>query len=178
VFEIPALPPSAAGIRVYEALRSALGAAGGRLVIGPEVREVQREGERITAVTAHTSGHASTYRCGWVVLATGGFHSGAITLSSDWHASETVLGLPLQDMPAADEPRFAADYFGPQPMSTAGVAVDGSLRAHGAENVFVAGAALPGAVSWREGSGEGIAISSGSVVAQAVIAQAGAVTSA
>ena len=67
------------------------------------------------AVTAHTSGHASTYRCGWVVLATGGFHSGAITLSSDWRASETVLGLPLHGMPAPDEPRFAADYFGPQP---------------------------------------------------------------
>ena len=44
--------------------------------------------------------------------------------------------------------------------------------------MFVAGAALPGAVSWREGSGEGIAISSGSVVAQAVIERAGAAASA
>jgi glycerol-3-phosphate dehydrogenase subunit B len=178
VFEIPTLPPSAAGIRVFDALRAALRAAGGRLVIGSEVHEVQREGERVTAVTAHTSGHATTYRCSWVVLATGGFHSGAIMLSSDWRASETVLGLPLHGMPAPEEPRFAGDYFGPQRMSTVGVAVDGSLRAQGAENVFVAGAALPGAVSWREGSGEGVAISSGSAVAQAVIGRAGVATSA
>jgi glycerol-3-phosphate dehydrogenase subunit B len=178
VFEIPTLPPSAAGIRVYDALRAALRAAGGRLVIGAEVHEVEREGERVSAVTAHTSGHASTYRCGWVVLATGGFHSGGITLASDWRASETALALPLHGMPARDEPRFAADYFGPQPMSTVGVAVDGSLRAHGTENVFVAGAALPGAVSWREGSGEGVAISSGSAVAQAVIERSGVAASA
>ena len=41
------------------------------------------------------------------------------------------------------------------------MAVDGALRAEGAENVLVAGAALPGAVPWREGSGEGIALASG-----------------
>ena len=77
-------------------------------------------------------------------------------------------------MPAPNEPRFAADYFGPQPMSTVGVAVDSSLLAQGTENVFVAGAALPGAAPWREGSGEGIAISSGIFVAQAVLERAGA----
>ena len=40
VFEIPTLPPSAVGIRVYDALRAALRAAGARLVIGSEVHEV------------------------------------------------------------------------------------------------------------------------------------------
>jgi hypothetical protein len=38
----------------------------------------------------------------------------------------------------------------------------------------VAGAALPGAAPWREGSGEGIAISSGHFVAQAVLEREGA----
>ena len=59
-------------------------------------------------------------------------------------------------------------------MARVGVAVDGELRAEGAENVVVAGAALPGAVPWREGSGEGIALASGSHAAQVVLAGAGA----
>ena len=66
-------------------------------------------------------------------------------------------------------------------MARVGVAVDAELRAEGAENVLVAGAALPGAVPWREGSGEGIALASGyraaQVVAGAVAARtAGAAT--
>jgi anaerobic glycerol-3-phosphate dehydrogenase len=51
------------------------------------------------------------------------------------------------------------------------VAVTGDLRAEGAENVVVAGAALPGAVPWREGSGEGIALASGYRAAQVIGAQ-------
>ncbi len=168
VFEIPTLPPSAPGMRVYNALLAALRAAGGRLVLGAAVAGAERDGDRVRAVRAHTSGHDTVYAARWIVLATGGFASGAITLGSDWQARETVLGLPLRGMPAAGEPRFTADYFGPQPMSTVGVAVDSSLLAQGTENVLVAGAALPGAVPWREGSGEGIALTSGSFVAQSV----------
>jgi anaerobic glycerol-3-phosphate dehydrogenase len=58
-------------------------------------------------------------------------------------------------------------------MSTVGIAVDGSLQAEGVDNVLVAGAALPGAVPWREGSGEGIALATGSAAAQLVLARSG-----
>jgi anaerobic glycerol-3-phosphate dehydrogenase len=63
-------------------------------------------------------------------------------------------------------------------MAQAGIAVDGSLLAEGTSNVFVAGGALPGAEPWREGSGEGIAITSGHVIAQSVIDREGAATTA
>jgi glycerol-3-phosphate dehydrogenase subunit B len=173
VFEVPTLPPSVPGIRVYNALVAALRAAGGRLVLGAEAVGVERDGDRVSAVRAHTSGHETAYRARWVVLATGGFGSGAIELSSAWRAHENVMGLPLRGMPAEGEPRFTGDYFGPQPMSTVGVAVDSALLAEGTENVFVAGAALPGAVPWREGSGEGIALASGHFVAHAVLDREG-----
>jgi glycerol-3-phosphate dehydrogenase subunit B len=62
-------------------------------------------------------------------------------------------------------------YFDEQPMARVGVAVDGDLRSEGADNVVVAGAALPGAIPWREGSGEGIALASGYRAAQVVGAQ-------
>ena len=95
------------------------------------------------------------------VLATGGFASGAIELDSRWATHERVLGLPLHGVPAADEPRFVGDYLAEQPLARVGVAVDSELRARARDNVLVAGAALPGAVPWREGSGEGIALASG-----------------
>src|ERR1700761_7782625 len=53
VFEIPTLPPSVPGMRLYEILRSALRAAGGRLVMGAEVTSFDRDGDRITSGSTH-----------------------------------------------------------------------------------------------------------------------------
>ncbi len=174
VFEIPTLPPSVPGMRLFEVLRAALRRAGGRLVLGSEVIGADRAGGRIEAVRAHAAGHDVRYHASWVVLATGGFTSGAIELGSDWIARDTVLGLPLRGVPGRDEARFVGEYLAEQPIARAGIAVDGGLRAEGAENVLVAGAALPGAVPWHEGSGEGIALSSGYRVAQLVLEASGA----
>jgi glycerol-3-phosphate dehydrogenase subunit B len=129
-------------------------------------------------VRAHTSGHDHVYGARWVVLATGGFASGAIELGSDWHARDTVAGLPLRGVPGAGEPRYGGDYFASQPMGRVGIAVDSSLLAEGTSNVLVAGAALPGAEPWREGSGEGIALSSGLFAARTVLEREGAAAAA
>jgi glycerol-3-phosphate dehydrogenase subunit B len=174
VFEIPALPPSVPGMRVFEVLRDALRRAGGRLVLGSEVIGAERANGRIEALRAHAAGHDVRYHARWIVLATGGFASGAIELGSDWMARDTVLGLPLRGVPGPEEARFVGEYLAEQPIARAGIAVDGSLRAEGAENVLVAGAALPGAVPWQEGSGEGLALASGYRVAQLVLEATGA----
>ena len=178
VFEIPTLPPSVPGMRLFEILRSALRRAGGRLVLGAEVVGHDRSGSRVSAVATHAGGRDVHYAAPWFVLAAGGFASGAIELDSSWATHERVLGLPLRGVPDQTEPRFVAEYLAEQPMSRVGVAVDAELRAEGVENVLVAGAALPGAVSWREGSGEGIALASGSHAANLVLAQAGVRTGA
>jgi anaerobic glycerol-3-phosphate dehydrogenase len=52
------------------------------------------------------------------------------------------------------------------------------LRSPDATNVLVAGAALPGAIPWREGSGEGIALTSGYVAAQSITSQSATLTEA
>ena len=79
---------------------------------------------------------------------------------------------------ATGEPRYGGDYFGNQPMARVGVAVDSSLLADGTSNVLVVGAALPGAEPWREGSGEGIALSSGLFAARTVLEREGAAAAA
>ncbi len=173
VFEIPTLPPSVPGMRLYEILRSALRRAGGRLVLGAEVVSCERAGSRVVSVATESAGHDAHYAAPWFVLASGGFGSGAIELDSRWATHERVLGLPLRGLPEPGDPRFVGDYLADQPMARVGVAVDGELRAEGAENVVVAGAGLAGAVPWREGSGEGIALASGSRAAQVVLARSG-----
>jgi glycerol-3-phosphate dehydrogenase subunit B len=173
VFEIPTLPPSASGIRVFDALVAALRAAGGRLVLGAKVVGAERVGARVTTLHTHAGGRDTVYGAGHIVLASGGLASGGLTLDSDWETHEGVLGLPLRGLPGPGAPRFGPEYFGEQPMDRVGVAVDAEQRAEGTENVLVAGAALPGAEPWREGSGEGIAITSGYRAAGLVLAKAG-----
>jgi glycerol-3-phosphate dehydrogenase subunit B len=174
VFEIPSLPPSVPGMRLYEVLSGALRGAGGRLALGAEVIRCDREGHRVAAVHTRAAGHERRCVAPWFVLATGGFASGAIELDSHWATRERVLGLPLRGVPAGGQPRFVADHLGEQPLARAGVAVDARLRADGAENVLVAGALLPGAIPWREGSGEGIALASGFAAARAISEESGA----
>jgi glycerol-3-phosphate dehydrogenase subunit B len=172
VFEIPTLPPSVPGMRLFEILRASLRAAGGRLVLGSEVVAAERVDGRVVAVSAHASGRDVRYVASSFVLATGGFTSGAIELGSDWVTREVALGLALRGEPAEGEPRFVPEYLAEQPMARVGVAVDAQQRAEGAENVVVAGAALPGAVPWRELSGEGIAVASGHRAASVILSQA------
>lgn len=171
VFEVPTLPPSVPGMRLYEILRQALLAAGGRLVLGAGVVAHTRDGERVAAVQTATAGSNTSYEARAFVLASGGFHSGAITLDSHWHAHEQLLDLPLHGVP--DGRHFVPSYFDEQPLARAGVAVDAELRAAEVSNIVVAGASLPGSVSWREGSGEGIALASGHRVAQLVASRLG-----
>jgi glycerol-3-phosphate dehydrogenase subunit B len=173
VFEISTLPPSVPGMRLYELLRHALREAGGRLALGAGVVDHRRDGDRIMSVSAATAGSQTTYSADCFVLAAGGMHSGAITLDSYWQTHELVLGLPLQGLPGPGEPRFVGEYFAEQPMARVGVSVHGDLRATGAANVVVAGASLPGAVPWREASGEGIALASGYRAADVVAEQLG-----
>jgi glycerol-3-phosphate dehydrogenase subunit B len=161
VFEVPTLPPSAPGIRMFNALRASLRAAGGRLVMGSRVVDAKRSGGRVVALRAEASGHEVIYEPSWVVLATGGFGSGGIAMDSHWKAREAVFDLPLRYGPEAGRPRFDPTYLAKQPLARAGVAVDASLRPPGYENLLVAGAALGGAEPWREGCGEGISLASG-----------------
>src|SRR5207249_3824029 len=55
VFEVPTLPPSVPGIRLYEALTSAFRRAGGRLLVGDRVAGAERADGRVEGVAAQTA---------------------------------------------------------------------------------------------------------------------------
>ena len=175
VFEIPTLPPSIPGMRLYEKFKGALAAAGARVQIGFPVIEARLEGGRCAEVV--TAGAARPYR--WqaeqFVLASGGIASGGILTEADGTVRESIFGLPLAGLPDSEIPRFRPGYFEAQPMGQVGLAVDEALRPVDAgghvvvTNLHAAGAMLAHAEPWREKSGDGISLASGYGAADAVL---------
>jgi glycerol-3-phosphate dehydrogenase subunit B len=175
VFEVPTLPPSVGGIRVFESMTAALRRKGARIVVGSTVDGAESDGRQLTGVVARTAGRPLTYRARGFVLASGGFASGGLQVDSHGRARETILDLPVAGAPGPEEQRFAPGYFDEHPFSGAGIAVDELLRPLGAggapafENLYAAGATLAGAVPWREASGNGLSVSTGYAAASAIL---------
>ena len=76
VFEVPTLPPSVPGMRLFAMLRDALTRAGGRIVLNNVVTGAERDGARVTALRAQVGLREERRGADWVVLATGGFAVG------------------------------------------------------------------------------------------------------
>jgi glycerol-3-phosphate dehydrogenase subunit B len=174
VFEIPTLPPSVPGIRLYEALSAAIRSAGGRIIVGPRVVGSQTSGTRLDAVEADVGARVATYRAGSLVLATGGVSAGGIAMDSRWRISEPVLDLPLAHVPSNGSVRFEPEYFARQPVAKVGVDIDQDCRPvnNGGpvyDNLFVAGATIGGAEPWREKSGNGLSLATGWRAAQSIL---------
>ncbi len=93
VFEIPGLPPSVPGIRLYEILRAQFEAGGGRVVVGAEAVGADTDGKRVTAVRVSAASRVKPYTARHFVLATGGFGSGGIEMDRRSGGSERRYSL-------------------------------------------------------------------------------------
>jgi glycerol-3-phosphate dehydrogenase subunit B len=176
VFEVPTLPPSVSGIRLFEAMTAALRQAGGRILLGQSVIGAEKAGGRIEGVVVQAAARPTTHRGRSFVLATGGLAAGGIHLDSYGKIREVVFDLALAGLPPANgRPSFLPTYLEEQPLDRAGVAVDDRLRPVDAdgrplfENLHAAGATLTGAVPWREASGNGISLATGYAAAGAIL---------
>jgi glycerol-3-phosphate dehydrogenase subunit B len=166
-FEMPLVPPSAPGMRLYEALRAALIRAGGRAQIGEMIQRVEHDGRRVTAVVSAAAARTFTVRTGALVLATGGIAGGGLVAERDGRLLEPILGLPVEAPPADDW--LSVDAFDPagHPLEKAGIRTDAELRPVAADgvslfdNVRVAGSLLAGQRYVRERCGDGVALTSG-----------------
>ena len=175
VFEVPTLPPSVPGIRLFRVLKAALRERGGRLLLGSTVVGAATEGARVSEIVVEAAARSVRYAAHHFVLASGGFAAGGFEMDSTWTVREAVFGLALTGVPGRDEERFARGYFDRHPMGRAGLATDDRLRPAGEDgaaaysNLYTAGAALAGAEPWREKSGDGISLSTGHRAAELIL---------
>lgn len=175
VFEVPCLPPSVPGIRLYDILSGQFVRAGGRMVVGAEAVDANVEGGHVAALLVKNAARIRPYEARFFVLASGGFASGAIAMDSSWVVREKVFDLPLAGVPPVDHERFGPRYFGGHPMGRAGISVDGTMRPLNDDgnavydNLVVVGASLGGSEPWREKSGDGISLASGYRAADVII---------
>ncbi len=165
VFEIPTLPPSVPGMRLYNVFKNALARAGVQVVLNMPVAHGLAEGNRVTGAAVQNVVRETVYRAQHVILATGGLYGGGIVTDHRGSMRETVFGLPLAAVPPM--PEWFADAFlpGHHPIHDAGIAVDADMRPldeHGEAvyaNLRVAGRSLAGYNGAREGSTEGVWLS-------------------
>lgn len=172
VFEIPLQPPSVPGMRLNQAL---LGIAKreARVIQGVRVIDRAITDGRISSVTIASAGHQRVIETRNVVLAAGGFESGALELDSWGQVRDTVLGLPLV---GTEGQLLHADFWGEdQPLFLSGIGVDDGMRplaqdgTVAVDGVRAAGGCLAGATRWREKSGEGIALASALRAADSIL---------
>jgi len=166
-FEIPLVPPSIPGIRLWRVLREIIRAAGGRVQIGESVARIRVEEGRVTAVEMEAAVRSHVIRTEALVLASGGIAGGGLVATHDGRIVEPLLGQHV-DAPEHED-WLVADALDPagHPIEAAGVPTDGNLRPLGPDltvthtNVRVAGALLARQRALRERCGDGVAIASG-----------------
>jgi len=174
VFEIPGLPPSLPGLRLFDRLRRALLDAGGRLLLGSTAISATHSHGTVAKVTITQASRPVEVSAGFFVLATGGFATGGILRLPDGQLREPVFGLPVAGLAAGQEP-FGDQYLAEHPLDRVGLSTDadgrplGAAGAPHATNLYAAGAVLAGALPWREKSGEGLSLATGWHAAEGIV---------
>ncbi|KHT63347.1 glycerol-3-phosphate dehydrogenase [Photobacterium gaetbulicola] len=172
ICELPTMPPSLLGIRLEEAMKSHYKRLGGLLLAGDEVRKGEFSNGRLTKI--FTRNHEDIpLIADHFLLASGSFFSKG--LSAQRHAvSEPIFGLDMAQSAHRDH-WYQPQFFTPQshPFMKMGVECNNRLNPtinqQVISNLYCAGAILAHYDPVQEGSGSGVAISTGYFVAQQMI---------
>ncbi|MBN1829420.1 MAG: anaerobic glycerol-3-phosphate dehydrogenase subunit B [Deltaproteobacteria bacterium] len=166
-FEIPTLPPSLPGIRLFNCLKKALLARGGRLYWGNEIASIEKLGASIEGVTLKNPGRVARVQGKAFILATGSFVSGGLFARMD-SVHETVFDLPVS-YPEKRSIWFKETFFSTgHQIEKAGVEIDSSFRPLDGpfENLFVCGSIIARSEVMKYGCGHGMAIATGYAAAR------------
>jgi glycerol-3-phosphate dehydrogenase subunit B len=182
LFEIPTLPPSVPGMRLFRALRAKLWSMGVRVDAGMEAigakatPGVNGTAGRVQWVETATSSRPLKNRAKHYLLATGGILGGGFDSDHTGRLWEVVFGLPLT-VPQQRQHWFRPEFMNPagHPVFNGGVAVDQRMQPVDAAgkvvygNLWTAGGALASVDPIQQHSLEGIAIASGVAAARAIV---------
>ncbi|MDI6726655.1 MAG: anaerobic glycerol-3-phosphate dehydrogenase subunit B, partial [Smithellaceae bacterium] len=172
VFEIPILPPSIPGMRIFHRFKEYLTARGVSIIQGHQVESSLRKGKRCLGINVTQPPLTRTYTADNFILATGRFFSGGLQTDEN-RIYEPILDLPILQPPARRD-WFRRRFFDPRPhpIHEAGVLTDHELRPVDQEgnllweNLRVAGSLLTHHDSTQELSREGVALATGYAAAK------------
>ncbi|MGF1685469.1 glycerol-3-phosphate dehydrogenase subunit GlpB [Photobacterium japonica] len=172
ICEIPTMPPSLLGIRLEETMKSHFKQLGGLLLMGDEVQGGDIENGQLKRI--YTRHHEDiALAADHFLIASGSFFSKG--LKAERHCvTEPIFGLDITDTPHRDH-WYQPQFFSPSshPFMKMGVACTANLNPTMAgntiSNLYCAGAILAHYDPVQEGSGSGVAISTGHYVAQQMI---------
>lgn len=167
VFEIPTIPPSMPGRRLFNCLKDYYRRRGGAIYWGWPVVGVEKEGSKIEAVVVESRSRPMSLNARAFILATGSFVGGGLRAGRD-AVREKVFDLPVFS-PGMRDDWFDQDYFSKNHgIGRAGVVVDDSFRPAGSpwDNIFTCGALLGHVEALKNGCGHGFAIVTGQAAAR------------
>ena len=170
VFEVPTLPPSIPGKRIFSTLREGLLRKGVSFLMGYPVSKIVLKGKRCEGIQVSHPPVAQVHTADRFILATGRFLGGGL-VADEMRIHEPLFSLPLSQ-PSSRHDWFGRSFFDDHPIHYAGVVTDSFLRPVDEqgerilENVWVAGSMLSHHNLIKEKSREGIEISTGYMAAK------------
>jgi glycerol-3-phosphate dehydrogenase subunit B len=165
LFEIPVLPPSIPGMRIFNRLKERLIRKGVTFLLGHSVTKANLSGKRCEGIEISHPPVIASYSADHYILATGRFTGGGLKADRD-RVSESLFHLPVSQ-PSSQGEWFEKSFFEAHPVHRTGILTDSSLRPIGEqgepilENVRVAGTILAHQNWIEEKSREGIEIATG-----------------
>lgn len=168
VGEVPTVPPSIPGRRIYESLLAACRDARVEMSMNATAVGFAADGGRVKSISVQRAGRVTTELADAVIHAPGGFDSGGLARDSYGKVTERVFGLPVFTPELAENDPFE--------ILKSGVRVDNYMRpvaGTGApiySNLYCAGSVIGGSRPWAEKSGEGIALATAWVAAHSIAA--------
>jgi glycerol-3-phosphate dehydrogenase subunit B len=165
VFEIPILPPSIPGMRIFRRFKEWLIQRGVTFLLGHSVLKADLNGKRCRSIEVSHPPLSQSYSADRFILATGRFIGGGLKADGE-KIFEPLFNLPVLQ-PESRDNWFANSFFNGHPVHQAGILTDPSFRPVDQkgeqvfDNVRIAGSILAGHDCIQEKSREGIEISTG-----------------
>jgi glycerol-3-phosphate dehydrogenase subunit B len=165
VFEIPILPPSIPGMRIFTNFKEWLIKKGVTFLLGHSVSKTVLHGKRCEGIEVSHPPLSQSYSADGFVLATGRFIGGGLKADEE-RIFEPLFNLPVFQ-PRSRDHWFSNSFFNGHPIHQAGILTDSSFRpvdekgGQLLDNVWITGSILAGHNCIQEKSREGIEIATG-----------------